>query len=141
MLGNRQVTDWFLKEDDICISVGSFFNQTKSKEYHITLEDCVCWGITFKQLQKTFVLHPEFLLHGMKISNRYYEALDDRSSFLKGQTPENKYEWLIGQNPDYTNRIKIADMASYLDVGERTFKAIKAEFLQKDLKRRRKPGQ
>jgi len=132
MVDKREVTDWFIKEDDICISVGSFFNQTKSKEYHITLEDCECWGISFRQLKETYRMFPEFNLHGRMITTRYYAELDNRTSFLKGQTPASKYEWLITENPGFEGRIKIADMASYLDVSDRTFKQIKADYLNRD---------
>jgi CRP-like cAMP-binding protein len=138
MVDNREVTDWFIKENDICISVGSFFDQTASREYHVTLEDCECWGISFKQLEKTYAMLPEFNFHGRIISNRYYVELDNRTSFLKGQDPAIKYEWLMEGNPDFTNRIKIADMASYLDVSDRTFKTIKADYLKKSSSKRPK---
>ena len=130
-LGRKKVADWFIKEGDFFISVESFFSQTPASEYHLALEDCECWGISFAELEETYRLFPEFNVHGRMVSNRYYMELYKRASFLKRRKPEEKYEWLLSDNTDFLHRITIDNMASYLDVGERNFKKIKAEYLKK----------
>lgn len=131
MLGKNDITDWFIKEKDICISVGSFFDQVESKEYHKALEDCECVGISFDELQQTYIDHPEFNLHGRIISNIYYVQLDNRCSTNKRRKPDEKYEILLKDKPDLLQRVSANDMASYLDVGRWNYFKIKREYLAK----------
>jgi len=131
MLERKDITDWFIKEKDICISVGSFFDQVESKEYHKALEDCECVGISFDELQQTYIDFPEFNLHGRIISNIYYVQLDNRCSTNKRRTPEEKYEILLKDKPDLLRRVSPSDMASYLDVGRWNYFKIKRDYLAK----------
>ncbi|HEY4291393.1 MAG TPA: Crp/Fnr family transcriptional regulator [Puia sp.] len=130
MLDGQEVSDWFIKEGDVCISVGSFFDQSDSEEFLVALEDCECWGIKFEELEKTFVKFIEFNIHGRKISNRYYAELYRRSSALKRQTPDRKYQMLIDKNESFLTRISPDHMASYLDVGRSTYFSIKKDYLK-----------
>jgi len=130
MLDNQEVSDWFIKEGDVCISVGSFFYQIDSEEFLVALEDCECWGINFEELEKTFAKFIEFNIHGRIISNRYYAELYRRSSSLKRQTPDRKYEMLIDKNESFLTRISPDDMASYLDVGRTTYFKIKKSYVK-----------
>ena len=130
-LGEKEITDWFLKEGDFCISVGSFFRQVESREYHVALEDCECWGISFEELENTYALYPKFNVHGRILSNTYYMELDYRTSRSKGKGAGEKYEDLISKNEDFIDRISISDMASYLGIGDSTFKAMRAQYIKK----------
>ncbi|HMI59771.1 MAG TPA: Crp/Fnr family transcriptional regulator [Puia sp.] len=143
MLGKKEVSDWFIKEGDVCISVGSFFDQSDSEEFLVALEDCECWGINFEELEKTFTKFIEFNIHGRKISNRYYAELYRRSSSLKRQTPQRKYEMLLDKNETFLTRISQDDMASYLDVGRRTYFEIKKNYMaskKAELRRNKRRG-
>ncbi len=130
VLNGQEVSDWFIKEGDVCISVGSFFDQSDSEEFLVALEDCECWGINFEELEKTFTKFIEFNIHGRKISNHYYAELYRRSSALKRQTPYRKYEMLIDGNQSFLKRISPDHMASYLDVGRTTYFDIKKEYMK-----------
>ena len=143
MLGKKEVSDWFIKEGDVCISVGSFFDQSDSEEFLVALEDCECWGINFEELEKTFTKFIEFNIHGRIISNRYYAELYRRSSSLKRQTPQRKYEMLLDKNETFLTRISQDDMASYLDVGRRTYFEIKKNYMaskKAELRRNKRRG-
>jgi CRP-like cAMP-binding protein len=143
MLDKQEVSDWFIKEGDVCISVGSFFDQSDSEEFLVALEDCECWGINFEELEKTFAKFIEFNIHGRVISNRYYAELYRRSSSLKRQSPDRKYEMLIDKNESFLTRISPDDMASYLDVGRSTYFDIKKNYMETkkgELRRIRRQG-
>ncbi|MBN9386211.1 MAG: cyclic nucleotide-binding domain-containing protein [Chitinophagaceae bacterium] len=78
MLNEKEVSNWFMKEGDLFISVLSFFRRTPSVENHVALEDCVCWGTSYDELEKTYELFPEFHNHGRIISNEYYCRHEER---------------------------------------------------------------
>ncbi|MBS1659512.1 MAG: Crp/Fnr family transcriptional regulator [Bacteroidetes bacterium] len=131
MLDDAEVSDWFITNMDICVSVGSFFTQTPSREFHVALERCECWGILFPELIETYKRFPEFNIHGREIVTEYYVKLDNRSSILKRLDRDKKYEHLLATNPDFLTRISIKDMASYLDVSESTYKRMKKNYIEK----------
>jgi CRP-like cAMP-binding protein len=144
MLGKQEVSDWFIKEGDVCISVGSFFDQSDSEEFLVALEDCECWGINFEELEATFAKFIEFNIHGRIISNRYYAEHYRRSSSLKRQTPDRKYEMLIDRNESFLTRISPDHMASYLDVGRTTYFDIKKNYMEskkRELRRNKRMGE
>jgi hypothetical protein len=44
----KEVCSWFMKEDDVTISVESFFRQQNSNESIQALEDCMLYYITYE---------------------------------------------------------------------------------------------
>lgn len=129
MLGNQEVTDWFIREGDICISVGSFFLQLPSTEYHVALEDCVVYGISFEELEETYAKFPKFNIHGRLICQQYYTELDNRTKFLKLQENKVKYAALMDANPSFMQRLATIHVASYLGVSRSTLQKIKRAYL------------
>ncbi len=128
--GKEEVSDWFIREGDFCISVGSFFEQTPSGEYHVAMEDCECWGISFDELEDTFNHYPEFNVHGRIISNRYYSELYYRTRSLKRASTFKKYEHLMEGHPDFLLRVSNSHMASYLDISLSSYNKIKSRYLE-----------
>lgn len=131
MLNGKEVSNWFMKEGDIFISVLSFFRQIPSMDTLVALEDCVCWGISHKELEETYKDYPEFDKHGRLISNEYYCRSELRHIERKRQKPEQKYEILMEKDPDLVARVNNDHMASFLDVGLRTYNGIRKAYAEK----------
>ncbi|HZE85050.1 MAG TPA: cyclic nucleotide-binding domain-containing protein [Puia sp.] len=127
-VGEKDVSNWFMKEGDICISVISFFGQLPSTDTIIALEDCELWGISHAQLEESYTLFPEFERHGRLISNRYYVMSEQRHQLIKRQTPIDKYTKLMDTNPDLISRITSLHLASFLNISDRTLRRIRNEY-------------
>lgn len=136
ILNGKEVSNWFMKEGDIFISVLSFFRQIPSVDIHIALEDCVCWGISHAELEETYALHPEFNKHGRLISNEYYCRSEERHLSLKRQTPERKYELMMEKDPDLILRVTNKHMASFLNVSRRAYDDMRSEYAEKMKKKK-----
>jgi len=130
LLEEKEVSNWFMKEGDIFISVLSFFRQIPSVDIHIALEDCVCWGISYDELEETYRLFPEFNTHGRLIKMEYYCRSEELRMFLKRQTPERKYELLMEKDPQLILRVNNDHLASYLDVSPRTYSDIRKAYAE-----------
>ena len=130
ILDGKEVSNWFMKEGDIFISVLSFLRQIPSVDTHIALEDCLCWGISYAELEETYELHPEFNKHGRLISNEYYCRSEERHIALKRQEPERKYELLMEKDPDLVLRVRNKDMASFLDVSPRSYDDMRSAYAE-----------
>ena len=121
MVDEKQVSNWFMKEGDVFISVLSFHRRTPSVDTHIALKPCRCWGITHMELEQTFRLFPEFERHGRLLEAEYYCRSEERQIFIKRQTPTRKYEILIKEFDFLLGIATNKQLASFLDVSERTF--------------------
>lgn len=124
-LAAKEVTSWFLKEGDIFISVSSFFGQQPSYENIVALEDCVCWVISYEQLQNACLAYPIFNAHRIAITERYYCRSEDRHHKMLSQTPEERYASLAEEDPELLKRVPLQLFPSYLDVSRSAFSRIR----------------
>jgi CRP/FNR family transcriptional regulator, anaerobic regulatory protein len=131
LLEGIDVSNWFMKEGHIIISVVSFFNQLPALDSIVALEDCECWGITFEELQETYTLHPMFNVTGRLITEKYYGISEARERSLRRRTPDEKYAYMMTTDSDLVNRVLHKYMASFLDVGVRTYAAIRKRYAEK----------
>lgn len=120
-VGKKQVSNWFMGKGEIFISVLSFHRQTPSVDGHLALMDCKCLGITHNELEETFDLFPEFDRHGRKLEAEYYCLAEERQIMLKRQPKEVKFKALMDQYPDLPKYATHKQLASFLDMGLRTF--------------------
>jgi len=125
----KEVTSWILKEGDIFISVFSFFEQQPSYENIEALEDCICLGIDYKELQDTCEKYPEFNKHQIQILRKYYERMVERMFKLGRQTPEERYALLLKEEPELFQRVPLNILSTYLELAERTFKRGRKNYL------------
>jgi CRP-like cAMP-binding protein len=118
---------------EIFISVLSFHRRTPSVDAHIALSDCKCLGITYDELEEAFELFPEFERHGRKLEAEYYCLAEERQIMLKRQPKEAKFKALMAQYPDLPQYATHEQMASYLDLGLRTFDYLWQRYLSGEL--------
>ena len=121
MVDEKQVSNWFMKEHDVFISVLSFFRRNPSVDTHVALKPCRCWGIKHPQLEQTFRKFPEFERHGRLLTAEYYCRSEERQIFIKRQTPASKYDILMKEFAFLLGVATNKQIASFLDVSERTF--------------------
>lgn len=132
-----EVTNWFMKEDDIFISVQSFFRQEPSFETIEAMEDCILWGITYHELQQAYRSYIEFNVHRGSILEHYYALSDRRNTMTKKQPMLQRYENLIREEPHLLQRVPSKYLAGYLGMNESTFSITRRQYLQQ-LKKKKK---
>ena len=128
-VGKKQVSNWFMGKGEIFISVLSFHRRTPSVDSHIALTDCKCRGFTHDELEETFLEFPEFNRHGRILEAEYYCLAEERQIMIKRQPKEVKFRALMDQYPDLLQYATHEQMASYLDMGLRTFDYLWQQFL------------
>jgi len=127
-IGEKEVSNWFMGKGDIFISVLSFHRRTASLDSHVAMMASRCWGIFHAELEETYILFPEFERHGRLLEAEYYCRAEERQIMLKRQTPDEKYKKLMVQYPDLIRHATNEQLASFLDVGERTFNRMKQSY-------------
>lgn len=136
----QEISNWFMKEGDICIAVLSFLRRVPSFEVHVALEACLCWGITHPELEETYDLHPEFNYHGRIITSDYYCRSEERQVDIKLRSPAERYATLMGKNPELALRVPNKYLASFLGAKERTLNKMKKEYSDKKKKSNNQKG-
>ena len=138
VLAGEEVSNWFMKQGDICIAVLSFLRRIPSYEIHVALEACLCWGITHEQLEEIYVLFPEFNIHGRIITGEYYCQSMERERDLKLKSAEERFALLMEKTPELALRVPNKYLASYMGVKERTLEKLRHDY---SIKKNRPPGQ
>ena len=130
MIKGKEVSNWFMKERDIIISVESFLQQIPAFDSVMAIEDCECWGITHEQLEETYRIYPRFERTGRLITGTYYCRSEARQRSQRRQKPPAKYAYMMETDPDMVSRVLNKYMASYLDVSERTYGTIRKNYAE-----------
>lgn len=74
----QEITSWFMRENDLIISVYSFFSQKPSYEHIELLEDAILISITYQDLDKLYGQFPEFNYFGRVLTQKYYVRSEER---------------------------------------------------------------
>jgi CRP/FNR family transcriptional regulator, anaerobic regulatory protein len=135
--GKKQVSNWFMAEGRIIISVESFLQQIPAEEVIHALEDCECWGITYAELEKTYRKFPSFERIGRLITGSYYCLSEARHNSQRQRFKEEKYEYMMATQPELVARVQVNYMASYLDISRSSYTSLRSDYAKgKRFKRR-----
>lgn len=121
----REVSLWFLMENDIIASTASYMHQKPGREYMIALEDSTVFVIPFADLNKTYSLFPELNLHGRLLTQKYSTLWYTLLGGLRTMTAREKYQFLLDYSPVLLQRVPAKYLASYLGINPITFSRIK----------------
>ncbi|MHA4811889.1 Crp/Fnr family transcriptional regulator [Flavitalea flava] len=128
MLGDEEVSNWFMKEGDFVISIASFFWRLPAEEAIQALEDVECFCMAYGDLEDTYKQYISYERNGRLIASHYYCLSELRAKALRRQTPFNKYVHLMKNYPELVLRVPKKHIASYLDVGIRTLYSIQKKY-------------
>jgi CRP-like cAMP-binding protein len=123
----KEVCSWFMKEDDVTISVESFFRQQNSNESIQALEDCMLYYITYDELQYIYKVFPEFNFIGRVFAEQYYTLSEQRLYSIRMQRSFERYDFLMENQPELIRRVPSKYLASYLGITEETLSRVRSK--------------
>ena len=121
----QEVTAWFMRENDMVISVHSFYRQKPSHENVELLEDSVVVSLEYKNLQQLYRQFPEFNFIGRVLTEHYYTLSEERAIALRTHTAQERYEGLLQTHPEFFNRVPLKQIASYLGMAPETLSRLR----------------
>jgi CRP/FNR family transcriptional regulator, anaerobic regulatory protein len=118
---------WFSFDNDIVADASSLVSQKASEENIQLLEDSELYAIEYIDLQNLLQKHHSFALWYIKLIEKYYIAqIEDRVADLQFLSAKQRYEKLLTQFPNISNRINLGYIASYLNITQETLSRIRA---------------
>jgi CRP-like cAMP-binding protein len=124
---DNEVTTWFMKENDLIISVKSFFLQTESVENIEAIEEVSLHYISFDALMKLYNKHHSFCTIGRVLTQHYYIKSEERLLNIHKKEALAKYHYLLQQHPDIISRSPLKHIASYLGITIETLSRLRAK--------------
>ncbi len=115
--GSKDASLWYNRENEVTISVHSFFTQTPSAFSIQAIEDTSVLYITHNQLQELYARYPEFNINGRRILEHYYSISEMHVRLLMSPTIlrfeiiQQLYPWLM-EDERITNKM----LAAYIGI-------------------------
>jgi CRP-like cAMP-binding protein len=128
---NQQVTAWFMGENDMIISVKSFFLQQPGIESIELLAESSLTSIRYSDLQKLYREYPEFNAIGRVLTERYYYQSEERLVAMRLQSTQERFDSLLQNMPQIFQKAPLKDIASYLGMKPETLSRLRAKALPK----------
>jgi len=134
----KEVCVWFMKEDDVIVSVSSFFPQEPSYQSIHAMENSRVYSITYDELQQIYYRFPEFNYIGRVLTEKYYYLSEERHYLLRMKTASERYDHFVRRYPDFLERLPATHIASYLGIALETLIRIKNKKQKSDLDQAKK---
>lgn len=125
--GGNDKTSWFLFENELAISVFSFFSQKPSFESLEALEECVLLRLSFNKLKQLYIEFPEFNYIGRILTEQYYIRSEAKANALRMLSANERYQQLLVQYPHIIQRVSLGHIASYLGITQHTLSRIRSK--------------
>lgn len=123
---DTDVTSWIMRENDLVMSVNSFFRQQPSHENIELLEDSILISLSRDHLLSLYQKYPQFNYVTRVIMEHYYILSEDRTYAMRMNTARERYEQLLHDDPKLFQRVPLKHIASYLGMKAETLSRIRA---------------
>lgn len=125
IVNEKEISSWFMKEEDVIISVESFFKRKPSYESIQAIEDSIVHYISYKELNWLYVNFIEFNVIGRVLTENYYTLSEQRLYSIRSMKAVDRYSYLLTHFPDLIRRVPSGYIASYLGITTETLSRIK----------------
>ncbi len=121
----EEVCSRFSEENQMILSVKSFFARVPGYEYIETIENCTIARIHHDNLQKIYREFIEFNFVARIITEQYFMRSEDRLYLLRRQSAEERYVYLTEHHASLVLRVPLKYIASYLGINMETLSRIR----------------
>lgn len=121
----KEIVQWFMKENDVIISVNSFYKQVPSYEFIQATENSYVHFISYDNLNYLYKNYIEFNFIERELTQYYYALSEERLFNMRKQKSQDGYEYLLNNHLEIIQKASRTDIASYLGISLETLSRIK----------------
>ncbi len=121
----KEITQWFFIEGKFMSSLESFFQQVPSLYYLEMLEDSTIYSITREKLDALFAKYHDMEKFGRLLSTEMLTRVVNKLNALQFQTARERYDYMLTEFPNISNRVSLGHIASYLGMTQETLSRIR----------------
>jgi CRP/FNR family transcriptional regulator, anaerobic regulatory protein len=115
-----EVSTWFMRERDTCVSILSYYLQQPSFEYIEAMEHCELFSIGFTELEAIYQRSFSFNFIGRVLTAKYLVDWAKQLGNIRMLKSEERYAALCRVDPDLVQRVPQKYLASFLGISEST---------------------
>ncbi|CAM3623886.1 Crp/Fnr family transcriptional regulator [Flavobacterium gelidilacus] len=121
----KEVTQWFFGVDNFMSSADSFFHQSPSFYYLEILEDSVLYSITKEKMDILLAKYHKMEKLIRLLSIEMFTKIVHKLNAVQFQTAKERYDYMLAEFPDISNRVPLGHIASYLGMTQETLSRIR----------------
>lgn len=121
----KKIPLWFWDENDIVLSLHSFFSQVSSETYIELLEPSVLLSISYEEVLELIKTYPETNGYIRKIMDEHQHTSENRVLRFASLTPQEHYLYLIKNKPAIFRKVSVENIAAYLGISRKTLNRIR----------------
>ncbi len=122
-----EITNRFMKENHIVVSVNSFYARKPGYEFIEAMEPSTLARIHYNTLQQLYKDFIEFNYTARILTEHYFSSSEERLYLLRKQRAEDRYHYFMENNPDLLNRVPLGHIASFLGMNLETLSRIRSK--------------
>ncbi|MEO5978165.1 MAG: Crp/Fnr family transcriptional regulator [Chryseolinea sp.] len=120
-----EVTNRFMREHHIVISVNSFYRREPGYEFIEAMEDGKLVRIHYDRLQLLYKDFVEFNYTARILTEHYFSISEERLYLLRKQKAEHRYLFFIKHYPELLDRAPLGHIATFLGMNLETLSRIR----------------
>lgn len=125
--GGKEITTSFSIDRNITCSAYSYLSQTASDEYIQTLEDTLCYYVSYTDIQLLLEKYVEFNVFVRKI----YESLlineINLLNSIRTKSALERYELFMEKTPKILQRVPLSHLATFLGMSKETLSRMRGK--------------
>ncbi|MCI4668877.1 MAG: Crp/Fnr family transcriptional regulator [Bacteroidia bacterium] len=121
----RDITDWFAFEKEFIVPISNFFLDQPSLHYIQSQEESLILSLSKADVKRLAENYREFDRLEKEVITRTMLSLQRRIVSMQFENARQKYENLLAERPDITQRIPLTHIASYLGITLETLSRIR----------------
>jgi len=124
----REMNVKFYFEDDTACDFASFRTQEPSKFYLVVMEDSIIFYSTKAEAIPVLSAGSSFQMFLFRFFQQLFLKEEEHANSFKLMSPEERYNFLVENKPEYLQRVPLLHLAPYLGMSRETLTRIRKKF-------------
>lgn len=120
-----EITNRFMIEHHIVVSVNSFYQRQPGYEFIEAMETSTLARIHYNTLQQLYKDFIDFNYTARVLTEHYFSSSEERLYLLRKQKAEDRYVFFMNNYPEIVNRVPLGQIASFLGMNLETLSRIR----------------